>query len=364
MNFNNIKISKKLPFLIVCLAILSAVVTGVITVQMAKTSLHHATEEKLIALEASRSATLEGYLKSIEEDLSSLASNGHVKEALYDFIDGWNALKIQGNPKNILQDLYIERNPNPTGSKEELDYALDGSLYSAAHREHHKWFRHFLRQKDYYDIFLFAPNGDLVYTVFKELDYATNLNTGEWKDTDLGNAFRAARDNPKENYQAFFDFRPYAPSNNVPASFISQPILDANERLAGVLVFQMPISRINAIMNIHKGLGETGETYLVGADHLMRSDSRFSDESTILKKKIMTDNVDKAIAGEIGADVIKKEDGKLVLSAYGPAEFQGVKWAVMAEIDEAEVMKPIYTMMFYAALAVLVAVILTHYRWV
>ena len=29
-----------------------------------------------------------------------------------------------------------------------------------------------------------------------------------------------------------------------------------------------------------------GETYLVGSDHLMRSDSRFSEESTILNTKV------------------------------------------------------------------------------
>ena len=53
--------------------------------------------------------------------------------------------------------------------------------------------------------------------MFKELDYATNLNTGQWKDTDLGNVFRAASANARPGAVAFFDFKPYAPSAGAPA---------------------------------------------------------------------------------------------------------------------------------------------------
>lgn len=91
-----------------------------------------------------------------------------------------------------LQRLYFEENPNPTGSKENLDFAPDGSVYSTVHSEFHPWFRQFLRERGYYDTFLFDTDGDLVYSVYKELDYATNLNSGQWRDSDLGNAFRGA----------------------------------------------------------------------------------------------------------------------------------------------------------------------------
>ncbi|MBV1889362.1 MAG: HAMP domain-containing protein [Proteobacteria bacterium] len=353
MLFSKLNISQKLPLLITVLAVLSAVITGVTTVNKAQHDLHHATEEKLVALEASRAQSLITYLHSIEEDLAGVATNAYTRMALFDFMHGWNALKTQGNPEEILRNLYIYDNPNPTGSKEELDYADDGSVYSKVHAKHHIWFRHFLRKKDYYDIFLFAPNGDLVYTVFKELDYATNLNTGEWKNSDLGNAFRAARDNPERDYQIFFDFKAYEPSNGAAASFMSQPILNDNGSLAGVLVFQMPISRINAVMQVAAGMGESGETYIVGADHFMRSDSRFSEESTILKTKVTGETVDNALEGHEGVSVVDDYRGISVLSAYGPVDFHGVRWAILAEIDEAEVMQPINQMKLFALLATL-----------
>lgn len=358
MLFSNLRISQKLPLLIVGLAVLSAVVTGFITVNKAQSDLVNAAEEKLVALQASRVNALGHYLGSIKQDLSSLAKNPYVRQALLDFKGGWNELGFRGNQTDLLQQLYITDNPNPTGSKEELDYAKDGSLYSKFHAAYHPWFRHFLRQRDYYDIFLFAPNGDLVYTVFKELDYATNLNTGEWKGSDLGKAFRAARDNPKPDEQHFFDFKSYAPSHGAAASFISQAILNDDGSLAGVLAFQMPIARINNVMQVAAGMGESGETYIVGQDDYMRSDSRFSKESTILKTKVTGETVNLALSGKNGVAIVPDYRGINVFSAYGPIDFEGVRWAILAEIDEAEVMTPINHMKLFAALSTLSVVVL------
>jgi methyl-accepting chemotaxis protein len=356
MVLSKLKISHKLPLLILGLAVLSACVTGFITITIAEKELIHADEEKLISTQASRVNALQNYLATIEQDLSALAKNDYVRDALVDFMDGWNSLKIQGDPQEILQDLYITDNPNPTGSKEELDYAKDGSFYSQMHRKYHPWFRHFLRLRDYYDIFLFAPNGDLVYTVFKELDYATNVNTGEWKDSDIGNAFRAARENPEK--QNFFDFKPYAPSHGAPASFISQAILDENGDFAGALVFQMPIERINSVMQVSDGMGKTGETYIVGKDHLMRSDSRFSEESTILKREIPGETIDLAIQGQTGEQLVLNYKGEPVYSAYGPVDFHGTRWVVLAEKARSEVLKPVHHMQMIAILGILGALAL------
>lgn len=354
IKLGTLKISQKIPLLIVTLAVVSALTTGAITLTKAAEDAVAAAEDQLVALEASRVQTLETYLRSIDEDLSVLSGNEYVRRALKDFIGGWNEIGFEGNSGKALQKIYIENNPNEIGHKEDLDFAADGSVYSSFHAKYHPWFRHFLRKRDYYDIFLFAPNGDLVYTVFKELDFATNMNTGPWKDTDLANAFRAARDNPKHDFQAFFDFRPYAPSHDVPASFIAQPILNDDGSLAGVLAFQMPISRINSVMQVAAGMGETGETYLVGSDHLMRSDSRFSKESTILKTKVTGETVDFALAGKNGVEIVNDYRGIPVVSAYAPINFHDVRWAVLAEKDKAEVMEKIDRMILFAVLASLV----------
>lgn len=334
------------------MALLSSVIVGFVTVKEASNDAFIAAQEKLQALNVSKKSALTNYLESIQQDLSSLSKNPFVRDAVVDFKKGWDDFGY--NQKNVLQKLYIEDNPHPTGSKEKLDYATDGSLYSSYHEKYHPWFRHFLRLRDYYDIFLFDTEGNLVYSVFKELDYATNLERGEYKDTDLGNAFKAAAGNYKSDKQSFFDFRPYAPSHGAAASFISQPILSKSGELAGVLVFQMPISRIDAVMQQNEGMGESGRSYLVGSDKLMRSNLK--NEDTILKTKIDTEVVKMALNNEQGYRVINSFDGTVSVSAYTPFEFMGTNFAMIGEIKYDEIMQPIRSMQIVAMISTLIVI--------
>ena len=182
------------------------------------------------------------------------------------------------------------------------------------------------------------PRETLSTRCSREADFATNVVDGKWKDTDLGNAFRAARDNPQVDALNLFDFRPYAPSNDAPAGFVSTPILDDEGELKGVLALQMPIDRMNSVMQVTSGMGETGETYIVGQDLLMRSDSRFSEESTVLKRTVDTQAVNTALSGESGVGHMLDYQGAKVVSAYAPLEFLGVRWAVLSEAKVDEVM--------------------------
>lgn len=331
----SLRLGRKVPLAIVGSAVIAAIAAATVGYIEARGALVAATETKLEAVLGARETALSDYLAGIRIDLRLQSGNPRVHEALDAFIAGWAA--IDGDPTETLQRLYIDENPHPTGQKENLDAADDGSAYSAAHAEYHPWMRRFLRERGYYDVFLFSPEGDLVYTVFKELDYATNLVTGPWADSDLGNAFRAARDRPEADYHAFFDFKPYAPSHGAPASFISTPVLDAAGTLEGVLVFQMPIGGLNALMQRADGLGTTGETYIVGDDLLMRSDSRFAAQSTILTREVDTDYANAALAGETGVAMTVDEDGAAVIGAYTPLDFLGTRWAILAEqeVDEA-----------------------------
>ncbi len=72
------------------------------------------------------------------------------------------AADVGGDPGDRLRALYIEDNPHPTGQKENLDFASDGSAYSGVHADYHPWLRTFLRDRGYYDIFLIDTDGNLV----------------------------------------------------------------------------------------------------------------------------------------------------------------------------------------------------------
>ncbi len=335
-------ISMKLPAVIVLLALASAGLTGAVAYYEASMSLKRMADKMLVSTQQSRKDAMGSYLNSVQDDLVSMAGSYLVKDSMRGFNKVFR--KVGENPTEALQKLYITDNPNPAGEKDKLETAGDDSYYSDFHSEYHPLFRNSLAARGYSDIFLVNKKGDVVYSVSKEPDYATNILTGKWKDQALGAVFIDVAENAKQGYVSFADFKSYGPSNGVQAGFMGTPILGNNGVLTGILVFKLPIDRINTIMGQTIGLGETGETFLVGSDFLMRSDSRFSKEAASLKAKVETETVKLALAGKNGILVAPDYRGVVVLSAYGPLEFLGTTYAVMAEIGEDEVMAPVYIM--------------------
>ena len=256
------------------------------------------------------------------------------------------------------QDRYISSNQNPLGEKDKLDHApLVGEPYDRVHRKYHPVFRNFLHKFGYYDIFLVDPDtGHIVYSVFKELDYATSLLTGPYKDTNFARVFRRAVESGDKNAVILEDFERYSPSYEAAASFIASPIYE-REKLTGVLIFQMPVGKINDIMSNIAGLGESGETYLIGGDRLMRSQSRFKTENTIGTFKVDTVAIDNVLSGKTSHEIITDYRGIDVLSSYTPLDVAGLTWGLIAEIDKDEAFAAVTTLQVELAIISVVAIL-------
>ncbi|MCP4003889.1 MAG: methyl-accepting chemotaxis protein [bacterium] len=240
-----------------------------------------------------------------------------------------------------LQYAYIGGNPHPLGSKHLLDRDPQETGYNDLHATVHPVIRSYLEKFGYYDIFIVDPDsGDIIYSVFKELDYSTSLKTGPYAQTNFGEAFRLANESDDRNAAFLLDFRRYTPSYEAPASFISSPIYDGSEKVA-VAIFQMPLDRITQVMGNRSGLGKSGETYLVGPDHLMRSDSFHDTESRTVSAsfrspeagRIDSDAVNGALSGQESAGLLQSYGGRDVASAYGRVSLLGLNWAIVAEIE-------------------------------
>ncbi|MBI1388278.1 MAG: bacteriohemerythrin [bacterium] len=207
------------------------------------------------------------------------------------------------------------------------------------------YFAHYIEDYGYYDLFLIEPDGEAFYTVAKEADYQSNFITGEYKDSNMGRLIRQVIDTQKPG---IVDFEPYAPSNGDPACFIAAPVVHEGKVML-IAGLQISLEAINAIMQERSGMGQSGETYLVGPDRLMRSDS-FLDPTnhSVLasfgnpeKGKVETEGSLAALKGEAGEKIIIDYNGNPVLSAYAPIEVDGLNWAILAEIDNAEVFAPL-----------------------
>ncbi|MBJ3778409.1 methyl-accepting chemotaxis protein [Acuticoccus mangrovi] len=335
------RISRKLPIVVAAATIIAGGAVGAVAYVEARRAILDARTDAIVGVTEARAEQLEEYLSGIRENLVAVAARPQTLEAIKAFDADWTALGDDAMRR--LHNAYITTNPHPTGQKEKLDAADGGTAYDATHARHHPWFRSLLQNRGYYDVFLFNAAGDLIYSVFKEADYATNVNTGQWRDTDLANAFRAAL-RERTGEVAFFDFRPYAPSADAPASFIATPVVDGAGQAVGVLAFQMPVGRLNAIVQSAAGMGTTGETYLVGGDLAMRSDSRFTGTGEILATRVDTDAARSALAGENGAGAATGRRGAPAHAAWYALDFEGTRWAVVSEIDDGEMLQSVVTL--------------------
>ena len=289
-----------------------------------------------------------------------------------DEIDASGLLASLDNDSLALQFEFIANNSNLLGSKDLLDSLNDGSQYSALHNYYHPVIRDYKDQFGYYDIFLVdSESGDIVYSVYKELDYTTSLIDGPYSESGIGQAFKLANALTEPGQVSMTDFAPYLPSYEDPAVFIAAPIFDRNKKV-GVLIFQAPVDRINSVMTYDEGweksgLGKSGEIYLVGPDQKMRSQSRLLLEDNALyqtainefsgfnkeeKKRILskstsigllpvrTEGVASALAGNTGSGVFRGYQGVDVLSAYAPLNLGGQQYVILSEIHAQEAFQP------------------------
>jgi len=338
----DLKITKKFPLVMIIFALISALVTGLIAYSNASSEMENVAKDKLFSLLESRKSSLENYFYTIEQDLGFHAQSPLVVEAIESFSAAWELLPE--NKKDFLQNIYIHKNPYTIEQKDALLSSNDDSHYSDQHIIYHPAFRNLISSRSYRDLFLFDQNGNLIYSVIKEKDFASNMFTGQWQNTHLAQVFKTINEKPERGKYVFADFAPYEPSNNTPASFIASPIYDQEASYIGVLVFQMPIDRLNKVMQVTAGMGESGETYLVGSDLLMRSDSRFYKGRSILATTVNTPSVHSALKGESGVSVINDYRDIPVFSAYSPMNFLSTNWAVIAEVDKSEILQSVYTM--------------------
>lgn len=398
-------IRTRLQVMLLVASLGSIAVVGLFSWMRARDILLERVFSQLTTERASKAYQVEEYFQNLDQFIETLCENRMVVEAMREFDSAFDALhdvpveeyettalrdyyekeflpRLAKNtdgepayetyrpntPEAIhLQHLYIAANPHPVGSKGQLETTGDGSAYDEVHRRYQKIFQAMIQRMGFYDLFLVDPEtGDIVYSVYKETDYATSLLTGPYRNSNLAELFRKVRDDPDRGAVQIVDYQFYRPSYNAPAAFIGGSIYDGEKRI-GILVAQLPVEDINSVLTGGKGweksgLGKTGETYLVGSDLLLRSASRgfIEDKAAYLeslrKARVRDATVDliekintpillqpvetvaarEALRGESSTQTIDGFRGDKVLSSYAPLSIPGVSWAVISEMQADE----------------------------
>jgi len=325
-------ISRKLPLAAAVLTIVSIGAASVASFIISSDIVKEQAYEKLEAVADGRRNQVETYLTGIHKDLQALSNDASVERAFNAFQLNWPLLG--GNPAEELQARYIDSNPHPAGEKHLLDTA-GRDAYDETHATYHGELRKLVVDNGYYDLFLIDTSGNVIYTVFKERDYGTNLESGEWKNTGLAAAYRDVMAAGSTDTVVLKDYRPYAPSNGAPAAFIARALTDG-DKVTGVVALQMPNDIIAGIMNNTTGLGESGETVLVRSDGFFISDSSKTAENEALTYKLNSGLVAETTRDHIATGPMtgyRDMDGEVALARV---DFLNANWIIAAVIDSEE----------------------------
>ncbi|MBM9514898.1 methyl-accepting chemotaxis protein [Desulfogranum marinum] len=326
LKLGNIAMRPKLVGLFVAIATLPLLISGATTYVQMNKALMKKSYAELIAVRDIKKGQIQSFFQERLGDVKVLAGNPYIREAYVE-----------------LNEIFRASDYGSSIFRGRTNEAYDApAAYTRVHDIHFPYLKYYMEEHGYYDLFLMdAEHGDVCFTVTKEADFGQRT---EQVESSLRDVWRIAR----LGRAALSDTKPYAPSAGAPAQFLAAPIKE-NQRVIGVVALQISLEAVNRIMQERSGMGKTGETYLVGQDSLMRSDSYLDPKNhTVLasfKKpslgKVETVGARDALAGNTERQVIIDYNGNPVLSAYTPVQVGKTSWALLAEIDEAEVKRPI-----------------------
>ena len=412
--FTNISVATRLSLVALVVTLLSLSAAALVGLWRGNTLAEGLIEDRVVSVTDSRATTVESYISGVRRSVAALAASPGAVDAIERLSDGHRALAmtpvtadedsalieyyltdvvpqledtslrslnvprlIPGDAGAIrLQSLYTVP-PEPDEDEPAIAPALlpdagDGSEYSAAHAELHPLYAEIKGRSGFDDLYLIAaPDDRIVYSTLKRIDFATSLDVGPWSGSALSEVIETLAGDPSPGTTAVSDMTAYGPAFERPTMFVAAPVAGDNG-VVGFVAVALSFTDFDAILSgggKWDGFGESGESYLVGADGTMRTTARpfaasaseFLASTTEEGPSSLTDNQRRRMAAtgttalvqEVDIDLVRSAStepgtvettnyrGVPVLAAYRPLDIEGLDWVVITELSEDEIDDPI-----------------------
>ncbi len=307
---NHLGIGAKLVVWFLVVALMPLVIAGSLAIRNATNTIRDEVTANLSTVADAKTKQIDDYFTEARHRLHTMARNPSIIDALNRFGQAYN------------------------------EYGVDSPEYSAVDTELGPFLTDFQEyyeeQARFYDLFLITSDGEIVYTVAREDDFATNLITGAYSDTELARAFQTAA---ATHVADISDFRYYSPSDE-PAAFVAAPVFRSGE-LIGVVALQMSVSHINRLADDRTGLGDTGESLFVSREDreiLFVSPLRYDADAAFRRRVVIgSENAipaQQALLGKRGSGISIDYRGKEILAAW--RYVPDIRWGVVTKIDTEE----------------------------
>ncbi|WP_051938006.1 hybrid sensor histidine kinase/response regulator [Ghiorsea bivora] len=209
-------------------------------------------------------------------------------------------------------------------------------VYKFVNTHYGKSFEHFLSSWGYYDLFIIDLQGNIVYTIKHEKDFATNLIHGPYKNTGLGFVFKQAKDFLQTSNSTFA----YYPPSDAPGAFVATPIINDGVML-GVIALQFDTLAFYDELDDLVGIGQTGEIVtgqrsnqqiLITAP--LRHDANAAFKRTVPLHSEQPLPIEQASSGHNGSGIFYDWRGQEVIAVweYIPA----LQWGMVVKVDTQE----------------------------
>ncbi len=402
----NTSVVTRLSLVVLLVALVSLVVTSVVGLQRGSDLADDVLREGLTATGAARANQVERYVRGLERAAAAQAISPTTVEAIEAFTEAYRELNaddpsaadqavvdqyyvdvvapelsaVRGRPVSAASlvpqapaAVYLQAKYVVPGVDDAslLDDAGDGSRWSELHNTLHQTFSEVAIQSEVDDLYLIEPvNNTVVYSTAKDIDFATSLLTGPQSGSALAVLLNSFDDSPAAGDTKIADFTSYTAAGGTPSAFVVSPVI-ADGALAGYVALRVSPERINSITTNDgswTGDGDTGQTYVVARDDLLRSDARAfvedpngyldavraagaaSDDQIRLMRRFGTtvlfqpvDDADARAALDDPPGLVETTSylGAEVLQARRPLDIEGLDWAMIAEVDQSEIEQPV-----------------------
>ncbi|WP_028109261.1 response regulator [Ferrimonas futtsuensis] len=321
-----LKIRPKLIGLLFITGVIPMVIVTFIASRLANEALINQSFDQLNAVQSIRKANIENYFDERLADIRVLSESERIQNLLRELAKG---------------SLTRER-------RQEFDVALEA----------------YIQAYGYNNLYLIdGSDGRVDFALtLRELE-GRGLQSGVLRGSGLNQAWTKVT---TSGDSVVVDFAPFEPNQGSETAFLAQPIFDHQQRIVSVLVLQLTPEFVTGIVDARDGMGETGESYLMGVHgdgerYEFRSNMRTMGDGSYVVGYALAQPLDYwRKAAEMGTrggyDTFIDSAGVPVLVSYNRLAIPGLQWYLISKVNEDEVTQPIldiYTQVVMTAALVL-----------
>ncbi len=273
------------------------------------------------ALQSAKAIDIENNIDSIKEKIKATADLNIVKK-IYSELKAYHD-KMKTNPKG--------------------SFPINTSEYKKMYKIFHEEIKTFANDMGFEDLYLIcSAHGHIMFSLKAHDDLGTNLRYGKYKNTSLAFLWNKIVKTGKES---IVDFESYPPLNNEQVAFIGAPLKDTNGKMIGVLITTLPYKDYMKVVQVRKGLGKSGESYIVGVG---RDGKTYLRSNRVVKKgKIGDPKSDKIIKkclfeGKSGVEEKIGSTGNVEIDFYTPLKIEGLRWGLFTTIKKDELLAQVH----------------------